>query len=170
MESPDWLAVVPYWATWPYQTLLLPRRHVLRITDLTTEEREGECVCEDTGSVSDLERDKAIKTSLRWVSGSVGSLQVWFPAKVPPVSVCVSSMIIHNICQLVIEGNFYFTPSVNFCFRFASFLLPFSFLNRGVWMTLADVVVSEWILWRSGWSSEITDHSFSRTNTAASLN
>ena len=45
VESSDWLAVVPYWATWPYQTLLLPRRHVLRINDLTTAEREGECVC-----------------------------------------------------------------------------------------------------------------------------
>ncbi|XP_063744949.1 galactose-1-phosphate uridylyltransferase isoform X1 [Eleginops maclovinus] len=43
VESSDWLAVVPYWATWPYQTLLLPRRHVLRINDLTTEERGGEC-------------------------------------------------------------------------------------------------------------------------------
>ncbi|KAF3848887.1 hypothetical protein F7725_015384 [Dissostichus mawsoni] len=41
VESSDWLAVVPYWATWPYQTLLLPRRHVLRINDLTTEERGG---------------------------------------------------------------------------------------------------------------------------------
>ncbi|XP_078127865.1 galactose-1-phosphate uridylyltransferase isoform X2 [Sander vitreus] len=41
VETSDWLAVVPYWATWPYQTLLLPRRHVLRINDLTTEEREG---------------------------------------------------------------------------------------------------------------------------------
>nr|XP_046230887.1 galactose-1-phosphate uridylyltransferase isoform X2 [Scatophagus argus] len=41
VESSDWLAVVPYWATWPYQTLLLPRRHVLRINDLTREEREG---------------------------------------------------------------------------------------------------------------------------------
>ncbi|CAI5666509.1 unnamed protein product [Oreochromis niloticus] len=41
VESSDWLAVVPYWATWPYQTLLLPRRHVLRMSDLTTEEREG---------------------------------------------------------------------------------------------------------------------------------
>ncbi|XP_044029024.1 galactose-1-phosphate uridylyltransferase isoform X3 [Siniperca chuatsi] len=41
VESSDWLAVVPYWATWPYQTLLLPRRHVFRINDLTTEEREG---------------------------------------------------------------------------------------------------------------------------------
>ncbi|XP_061655326.1 galactose-1-phosphate uridylyltransferase isoform X4 [Phyllopteryx taeniolatus] len=38
--NPHWLAVVPYWATWPYQLLLLPRRHVLRINELTTEERE----------------------------------------------------------------------------------------------------------------------------------
>ncbi|XP_071400976.1 galactose-1-phosphate uridylyltransferase-like, partial [Centroberyx affinis] len=40
VESSDWLAVVPYWATWPYQMLLLPRRHVLRLNDLTKEERE----------------------------------------------------------------------------------------------------------------------------------
>ncbi|KAM3599280.1 uncharacterized protein V6R79_003033 [Siganus canaliculatus] len=41
VESADWLVVVPYWATWPYQTLLLPRRHVLRMNDLTTEEKDG---------------------------------------------------------------------------------------------------------------------------------
>ncbi|XP_056147153.1 galactose-1-phosphate uridylyltransferase [Lampris incognitus] len=41
VESSHWLAVVPYWATWPFQTLLLPRqRHVLRLSDLTTKERE----------------------------------------------------------------------------------------------------------------------------------
>uniref|UniRef100_A0A8C6SJ58 Galactose-1-phosphate uridylyltransferase n=1 Tax=Neogobius melanostomus TaxID=47308 RepID=A0A8C6SJ58_9GOBI len=40
VESSHWLAVVPYWATWPYQTLLLPRRHVLRLTALTVEERQ----------------------------------------------------------------------------------------------------------------------------------
>ena len=46
VQSSDWLAVVPYWATWPYQTLLLPRRrHVLRLNDLTAAEREGVCVC-----------------------------------------------------------------------------------------------------------------------------
>ncbi|CAL8384498.1 galactose-1-phosphate uridylyltransferase [Gadus morhua] len=40
VQSSDWLAVVPYWATWPYQTMLLPRRrHILRLTDLTPEER-----------------------------------------------------------------------------------------------------------------------------------
>ncbi|XP_062410341.1 galactose-1-phosphate uridylyltransferase [Sardina pilchardus] len=41
VENPDWLAVVPYWATWPFQTLLLPRRHVLRLPDLTSQERDS---------------------------------------------------------------------------------------------------------------------------------
>ncbi|XP_066568214.1 galactose-1-phosphate uridylyltransferase isoform X2 [Amia ocellicauda] len=41
VENEDWLVVVPYWATWPFQTLLLPRRHVLRLNDLSIKERES---------------------------------------------------------------------------------------------------------------------------------
>lgn len=40
-ENAHWVVVVPYWATWPYETLLLPRRHVLRLPDLTNEERDA---------------------------------------------------------------------------------------------------------------------------------
>jgi len=39
IDSEFWLAVVPYWASWPYEILLLPKRHVLRLPDLTGEER-----------------------------------------------------------------------------------------------------------------------------------
>lgn len=42
VENEHWLVVVPYWATWPFQTLLLPRRHVLRLPDLTCKERDSE--------------------------------------------------------------------------------------------------------------------------------
>lgn len=42
VENADWLVVVPYWATWPYQTLLLPRRHVCRLQDLRDGERDSE--------------------------------------------------------------------------------------------------------------------------------
>jgi len=36
----DWLGLVPYWAVWPYETMIIPRkRHILRMTDLTGEER-----------------------------------------------------------------------------------------------------------------------------------
>jgi len=30
VQNDDWLAVVPYWAVWPFETLLLPRRPVQR--------------------------------------------------------------------------------------------------------------------------------------------
>lgn len=34
-----WTAVVPFWALWPFETLLLPRRHVCRLPDLDAAER-----------------------------------------------------------------------------------------------------------------------------------
>ena len=38
----DWMVVVPFWATWPYETLLMPRqRHILRMNDLTDDERDS---------------------------------------------------------------------------------------------------------------------------------
>lgn len=39
VENDHWLAVVPYWAIWPFEALLLPRRHVLRLPDLTSSEQ-----------------------------------------------------------------------------------------------------------------------------------
>ncbi len=41
VENEHWLVVVPYWAYWPFETLLLPKRHVLRISDLSNDERNA---------------------------------------------------------------------------------------------------------------------------------
>jgi len=41
VENEHWLAVVPFWALWPFETLLMPRRHVLRLPDLNDEERNA---------------------------------------------------------------------------------------------------------------------------------
>jgi UDPglucose--hexose-1-phosphate uridylyltransferase len=41
VQNEHWLAVVPYWAVWPFETLLLPRRHVTRLPDLTDEKRDA---------------------------------------------------------------------------------------------------------------------------------
>jgi len=41
VENDDWVAVVPYWAVWPFEILLLPRRHVLRLPDLIDPERDA---------------------------------------------------------------------------------------------------------------------------------
>ena len=37
----DWLVVVPYWATWPFETLLVPRFTVTRITDLNAQQKQS---------------------------------------------------------------------------------------------------------------------------------
>jgi UDPglucose--hexose-1-phosphate uridylyltransferase len=34
VENDDWVAVVPFWAIWPFETLLMPKRRVPRLTDL----------------------------------------------------------------------------------------------------------------------------------------
>lgn len=34
-------AVVPYWATWPFETMILPRRHVASLLELSPAERDG---------------------------------------------------------------------------------------------------------------------------------
>lgn len=36
----DWLVVTPYWAVWPFELLLLPRRPVLRLPELIPEQRD----------------------------------------------------------------------------------------------------------------------------------
>ncbi|MEO1169411.1 MAG: UDP-glucose--hexose-1-phosphate uridylyltransferase [Pseudomonadota bacterium] len=39
VETEHWLAVVPYWASWPFETLLLPRFPIHRMPDLSDAER-----------------------------------------------------------------------------------------------------------------------------------
>jgi UDPglucose--hexose-1-phosphate uridylyltransferase len=36
-----WVVVVPYWAVWPFETLLLPRRHVVELPALNAAERDA---------------------------------------------------------------------------------------------------------------------------------
>ncbi|XP_036753944.2 interleukin-11 receptor subunit alpha isoform X3 [Manis pentadactyla] len=41
LTSEHWLVLVPFWAVWPFQTLLLPRRHVRHLPELSPAERDG---------------------------------------------------------------------------------------------------------------------------------
>ena len=36
VNNDDWVAVVPFWAAWPFETMLLPRFSVARLTELNT--------------------------------------------------------------------------------------------------------------------------------------
>lgn len=39
LETNHWVALVPFWAVWPYETMLVPKRHVTRLPELTDVER-----------------------------------------------------------------------------------------------------------------------------------
>ncbi|KAF1760576.1 hypothetical protein GCK72_008825 [Caenorhabditis remanei] len=52
MRNEHWTWLVPYWAFWPYETMLLPNRHVERFTDLEETEKQ---------SLSSILRDLLIK-------------------------------------------------------------------------------------------------------------
>jgi len=39
VDTAHWIAVVPYWAAWPFETLLAPKAHVRRITELAPEQQ-----------------------------------------------------------------------------------------------------------------------------------
>jgi UDPglucose--hexose-1-phosphate uridylyltransferase len=42
VANEHWLALVPYWASWPFELMLLPHaRHVARLPDLTAAERDA---------------------------------------------------------------------------------------------------------------------------------
>jgi UDPglucose--hexose-1-phosphate uridylyltransferase len=41
VQNEHWLVVVPFWAVWPFEALLLPRRHVRRLPELTDAERNS---------------------------------------------------------------------------------------------------------------------------------
>ncbi|WP_286232928.1 UDP-glucose--hexose-1-phosphate uridylyltransferase [Thalassotalea sediminis] len=39
VKNDDWVVVVPYWAAWPFETLLLPRFSVSRMSELTSTQK-----------------------------------------------------------------------------------------------------------------------------------
>ena len=40
-ENDEWIVVVPYWAVWPFETLIIPRRPARRMPDLDSDQRHG---------------------------------------------------------------------------------------------------------------------------------
>lgn len=40
VETEHWLAIVPYWASWPFETMLLPKAHILRMSELSEEQKD----------------------------------------------------------------------------------------------------------------------------------
>ncbi|XP_073819006.1 galactose-1-phosphate uridylyltransferase [Musca autumnalis] len=41
IDNPDWLVVVPYWAAWPFETMIISRNKNKRINDLTEQQKRN---------------------------------------------------------------------------------------------------------------------------------
>jgi len=41
IENRDWIVVVPFWAVWPYETMVLPKTQVTRMQDLSDSQQES---------------------------------------------------------------------------------------------------------------------------------
>ncbi|KAG6461832.1 hypothetical protein O3G_MSEX012887 [Manduca sexta] len=41
IQNSEWVALVPYWAAWPYETMLLPLKPTQRMTDLDKEQKRS---------------------------------------------------------------------------------------------------------------------------------
>ena len=41
VENETWVALVPFWALWPFEVMLLPRRNATNLSDLNALERDG---------------------------------------------------------------------------------------------------------------------------------
>jgi UDPglucose--hexose-1-phosphate uridylyltransferase len=40
-QNDTWVALVPYWAVWPFELMLIPREHTNKISDLNTPQQNG---------------------------------------------------------------------------------------------------------------------------------
>ncbi|MDB6131377.1 MAG: galactose-phosphate uridylyltransferase [Verrucomicrobiales bacterium] len=69
-ENGDWLMLVPYWATWPFEYLLIPRRSTQRLTDLTDSERQS---CAEILKASLIRYDNLFETSFPYSMGWHGA-------------------------------------------------------------------------------------------------
>lgn len=65
-SNEHWVVAVPYWAYWPYETIVLPRRRVASLLDLTADESEALAVVLKT-MLSGF--DRLFNTSFPYCSG-----------------------------------------------------------------------------------------------------
>ncbi len=70
LENNDWVSLVPYWALWPYETMILPKRHIKRLNELTPDERES---LAEILRVNLIKYDNLFETSFPYTMGWHGA-------------------------------------------------------------------------------------------------
>ena len=41
LENEHFVGLVPFWATWPFEAMIIPKRHIARISDMTDAEKDA---------------------------------------------------------------------------------------------------------------------------------
>jgi len=73
-ENADWAVVVPFWAVWPYETLLLPKFNAARILDLNDGQRDSlALILKEFLGIYDKLFDTSFPYSMGW-HGAPGTL------------------------------------------------------------------------------------------------
>jgi len=65
-ENVSFAVVVPYWATWPYETMIIPKRRISNILQLTSSERKDYAGAMKTATVK---YDNLFRTSFPYSAG-----------------------------------------------------------------------------------------------------
>jgi UDPglucose--hexose-1-phosphate uridylyltransferase len=82
VANDHWVALVPYWATWPFELMLLPHaRHVARLPDLTDDERDA---LADVAKRAFTRLDNLFRTSFAYSFGWHGAPFTATPGTAPP--------------------------------------------------------------------------------------
>lgn len=45
VENEDFICLVPWWAVWPFETMILPKRHITDLTELSQKEQSNLALC-----------------------------------------------------------------------------------------------------------------------------
>lgn len=80
VENDSWVVFVPFWAIWPFETILIPRRHVMTLPDLSDLERNDlAAIMKDLLTKYDLLFDTRFPYSMGWhgAPGGEGDFKHW---------------------------------------------------------------------------------------------
>jgi UDPglucose--hexose-1-phosphate uridylyltransferase len=81
VENENWVVLVPYWAVWPFETMILPKRQVLRLEDLNQSEK---CNLADAMKRLLIKYDNLFEVSFPYSMGwhgihyTINSIQLFF--------------------------------------------------------------------------------------------
>lgn len=74
VENKHWVVLVPFWAIWPYETMVLPKRHIKRMNEITDHEKT---TLASIMKILTIKYDNMFKTSFPYSMGWHGKFTLF---------------------------------------------------------------------------------------------